>query len=212
MSNDQPQGDAGLAQDALQQFLLYDAVDRSPALVFIADGEMRYLAVNNTACDVLGYTRAEILALKVTDVVIEPEAPSLYRAMLEEGSQRGHVEIRAKDGSRFPFAYEAAEVRASSMSYWISVGFVNPQLLEKVQQLERALYSRVAIEQAKGVLSGRYGVGLDAAFDALRRTARSRRMKLQDLARRVVDEPQTPAGIERHLAADGNRIEWSESR
>jgi len=74
------------------------------------------------------------------------------------------------------------------------------QLRRQNAQLERALESRVVIEQAKGVLAERYGVPLDQAFELLRRSARANRMLLHDLARRVVTERQTPAEIELTLA------------
>lgn len=54
-------------------------------------------------------------------------------------------------------------------------------------QLQRALDSRVVVEQAKGVLSERWQVRPDAAFTALRGYARSHRTRLADLARQVVD-------------------------
>jgi GAF domain-containing protein len=54
-------------------------------------------------------------------------------------------------------------------------------------QLQHALSSRVVIEQAKGVTGARLGLGMDAAFDRLRRYARSRNMRIADLARAVVD-------------------------
>jgi hypothetical protein len=59
-------------------------------------------------------------------------------------------------------------------------------LLERTIQLQVALDSRVTIEQAKGILAERYGIGVDQAFDRLRGEARSRRMKLADLAAGVV--------------------------
>jgi transcriptional regulator with GAF, ATPase, and Fis domain len=50
------------------------------------------------------------------------------------------------------------------------------------EQLQHALNSRVTIEQAKGVLAERNGVGMDDAFDALRRYARNNNLKLTDVA------------------------------
>lgn len=55
------------------------------------------------------------------------------------------------------------------------------------EQLQGALDSRVLIEQAKGVLAGRLGVDLQAAFDALRGYARSRNLRLSDVALAVVE-------------------------
>jgi AmiR/NasT family two-component response regulator len=52
---------------------------------------------------------------------------------------------------------------------------------ERRAQLEHALQSRVAIEQAKGVIAERYGLEPDEAFQLIRRAARSNRMKLHDL-------------------------------
>ena len=49
-------------------------------------------------------------------------------------------------------------------------------------QLQQALGSRVAIEQAKGVLAERRRTTVDEAFDVLRRHARNRDLLLSDLA------------------------------
>ncbi len=66
---------------------------------------------------------------------------------------------------------------------------------ERRAQLEHALTSRIVIEQAKGMLAERFGIGLDEAFSLLRRAARTNRMKLRDLAAQVVASPETPAEI-----------------
>ena len=65
-------------------------------------------------------------------------------------------------------------------------------LARRAAQLQEALDSRIVIEQAKGVLCERYSVDPDQAFQILRRGARSNRMRIHDLARRVVGSRTTP--------------------
>jgi AmiR/NasT family two-component response regulator len=67
-------------------------------------------------------------------------------------------------------------------------------------QLERALETRIVIEQAKGVLAERYALPVDDAFDLLRRAARSNRVSIHDLAGRVVAESSSPVEIALTLA------------
>jgi len=54
------------------------------------------------------------------------------------------------------------------------------------EQLQNALTSRIAIEQAKGVLSERGELTLDEAFDVLRRYSRDHNLKLTHVANAVV--------------------------
>jgi AmiR/NasT family two-component response regulator len=68
-------------------------------------------------------------------------------------------------------------------------------LLVKNQQLQTALDSRIAIEQAKGVLAERYRISVDDAFDLLRRSARNHRLRLHALAAAVVASHETPGEI-----------------
>jgi len=55
------------------------------------------------------------------------------------------------------------------------------------EQLQRALNSRVVIEQAKGVLAQTRSVDMDEAFSLLRSFARSNGFKLHDVAERIVN-------------------------
>lgn len=67
-------------------------------------------------------------------------------------------------------------------------------LAEQNAQLERALESRVLIEQAKGMLAERWEVTPTHAFALLRGAARTRthRMRVHDLARSVLESTTTP--------------------
>lgn len=73
---------------------------------------------------------------------------------------------------------------------------------ERRAQLEHALRSRVAIEQAKGIVAERYGIGLEEAFELIRRAARTNRMKLQDLVRAIRPGEETPRELATVLSED----------
>ncbi|MFD4628413.1 ANTAR domain-containing protein [Streptomyces sp. NPDC058284] len=64
-------------------------------------------------------------------------------------------------------------------------------------QMHAALTSRVVIEQAKGILAERWNTNVDAAFDALRRYARSHQLGLTQLCRQLVDGEVDTAAIGR---------------
>ena len=61
------------------------------------------------------------------------------------------------------------------------------------EQLQTALNSRVAIEQAKGVLAAAGNLEMEAAFNALRRYARNHNLRLSDLAHDVATRAVDPA-------------------
>ena len=70
-------------------------------------------------------------------------------------------------------------------------------LADENANLQRALDTRVVIEQAKGVLAERFDVDVQEAFRLLRMSARSNRMRLHDLATQVVESRPTPPEIEK---------------
>jgi AmiR/NasT family two-component response regulator len=65
-------------------------------------------------------------------------------------------------------------------------------LLERTIQLQRALDSRIVIEQAKGILAERESITPDEAFTKMRGQARSQRKKLHALAAVIVATAGTP--------------------
>jgi PAS domain S-box-containing protein len=116
----------GRAETSVQQFLLGQAVDDGPALIFVADDQGRYAAVNNRVCEALGYTRSELLEMRVTDVAVAAEAPALYEAMLRSRNATGVTAVRRKDGRLLSFRYSAAEVTVARMTFWVSIGVIEP--------------------------------------------------------------------------------------
>lgn len=113
------------AEPLVQSGLIGEAVEDGPALVFVADEEMRYVAVNRHACSVLGYTREELLRLRVTDVAVEPDAPSMYEDLLRTRRGRGATSLRRRDGTELRFDFRAGETRLGGLTYYVAVGFVD---------------------------------------------------------------------------------------
>ncbi len=76
-------------------------------------------------------------------------------------------------------------------------------------QLLAALESRIAIEQAKGILAERYDLDLDEAFQLLRYAARSGRTHLHALATTITGRQITPEAVTAALARPER---WARSR
>lgn len=64
-----------------------------------------------------------------------------------------------------------------------------------IEQMQSALNSRLAIEQAKGILAARAGITVGAAFDLLERHAHDHKLRLLDLAHAVVHNEPVVAEI-----------------
>lgn len=93
------------------------------------------------------------------------------------------AEPRLLSGRDLRVAEMLAEV---AVSYLVSIQ-AHEQADELASQLQRALDSRVVIEQAKGILAGRHGISLDEAFERLRGHARSNNERIHDVARSVCE-------------------------
>jgi two-component system sensor histidine kinase/response regulator len=102
--------------------ILGAAIDAAPVCVFVADAEMRYVAVNAYACELLGYSEEELLKMKVTDVASYAEAPEEYATMMSAAYLRGVSHLRCKDGEVLILNYVAGEVEFDGVSAFVSVG------------------------------------------------------------------------------------------
>lgn len=80
---------------------------------------------------------------------------------------------------------------AQALADAATIGILHERAIRRsetlIEQLQTALNSRVIIEQAKGFLAHRGGIGVDQAFDLLRAYARSNNLRLSDTALRVIE-------------------------
>jgi hypothetical protein len=89
-------------------------------------------------------------------------------------------------------ALEPADVAvAQALADIATIGIIQERSIRDHQmlarQLQGALESRIVIEQAKGVVAERAGVGVDVAFQRIRRYSRDHNRLLTDVARDVVN-------------------------
>jgi ANTAR domain len=119
---------------------------------------------------------------------------SARRADDRLGSDASATPLRARD---------AGSLGAAAEEQLETLRALNVLLLERVEQLQTALDSRVVIEQAKGVLAARLDVEVEQAFELLRVCARTHRMKLRELAAEVVSSRVVPAALAMVAARNG---------
>jgi PAS domain S-box-containing protein len=109
------------ADAAVQSLLIGDAMEGAPAAVFVADDGHRFLAVNQFACDLLGYTRDDLLELRVDDLATTTDVEAGFERLRREGRLEGRVELRHREGSLVRLRYWASETTVSGISFWIAV-------------------------------------------------------------------------------------------
>src|SRR5689334_1765338 len=93
-----------LEDDAAQRLTQY-LLDQAGEGAFWADSDGRFFYVNEAACSMMGYTREEMLEMRVADI-LPPEKGTLFqelsRKVRQSGSYTFEVTHVCKDGRRFP--------------------------------------------------------------------------------------------------------------
>jgi PAS domain S-box-containing protein len=112
-----------VSEPLVQSVLLGDAVEQAPVAILVADDEMRYVAVNKYACELLGYTREELLEKRITDLARYPEAPEEFRQMMASGGLNGVTTVVRGDGSELKLRYRAKETTMAGLLYCVFVSW-----------------------------------------------------------------------------------------
>jgi GAF domain-containing protein len=106
------------------------------------------------------------------------------------------------DGERAPGPVDLRLAQAFADAATISI--LQDRVLDSAQvladQMQHALHSRIALEQAKGIVAEVLVVSMDEAFDVLRGHARANTLKLSELSRRLVEREIRPTELRRPKA------------
>jgi response regulator NasT len=139
--------------------------DPDLSIVVVYDQESYALDIIEEVCE---FARGPVIAL------MDREDP----AFVAQAAERGISAFAHPDTpNSIQSAIELAIRRHADMR----------DLVEQVERLESALGRRAVIERAKGILMERHGIDEKAAFDRLRRHARSRNRTVVDVAASVAE-------------------------
>ncbi len=90
---------------------------------------------------------------------------------------------------------------AQAMADIATIGILHQRVVRDSRdfssQLELALESRIAIEQAKGIVAEHNRVSVDRAFEVIRRFTRDQNRLLSDTARQIIDGTISPSELPR---------------
>lgn len=105
----------------VHQTLLGDAWDNAVVAVAVFSDDGRYLACNSAFCRLTGYTREEIVAMRVgVDLAVEPAANTkLFEEIVGEKRAIGSGGLKRKDGTAITVNVWAIETRVSNLPYFI---------------------------------------------------------------------------------------------
>lgn len=113
---DGPIGDPDALRRALERSEYRDLerirslISRSEVAVLVADDRARYVAVNEAACALTGYTESELVGMSLPDLTAPVDAAvadRLWTAFVDHQRQRGDFALWAKDRSAVLVRYDA---------------------------------------------------------------------------------------------------------
>ena len=186
--------DRKMAEEALQrsEIKFRDLLEHAADGIFIADATGHYLEVNKAGCEMLRYSRDEILTLRIPDIIASEETPRVGPELAELQSGRRVLSewtFRRKDGTFF-----FGEVTSKELSDGRLIGIVrditdrrdaekklkeayahmgrqyqerSTQLAEAIEAISQELASRLRTEQALSESRSRLGAIVHTAAEGI---------------------------------------------
>jgi PAS domain S-box-containing protein len=113
---------SGRADPQLQRALLGEALDTAALAVFVFEDDEHYVAVNDAACELSGYTREELLDLPLRGLAADPEQTLENLEQVASGERTaGSARMQRKDGTVVDVEYRAARATIAGMPFLVAV-------------------------------------------------------------------------------------------
>ena len=103
-----------------------------PAAEVEVDSHRRYVRVNDAACELLGYSRAELLTKTIDDISYPSRAhvDPMFTKFAKEGSMNGIFALRRKSGEVIMVRFESEVVNGRSIARWTHYQPVAQEMVE----------------------------------------------------------------------------------
>lgn len=116
--------------------------------IFVTDAEMNIVEVNNSACEVLGYTRDELLKMKLTDI-----KPPMYIDKIRKnrdqivklGKHTYESEHLTKDGKILQVEMKSRVIEYGNSKFFLSIS----RNISQRKELERKIIQAVIVAEEK---------------------------------------------------------------
>ena len=113
---------SGRANPQIQRALLGEALDTANLAAFVFEDHEHYVAVNDAACELSGYTREELLELPVRELAADPDRTIRNLEEVARGERtQGRTRMRCKDGSVVDVEYRAARATIAGVPFLIAI-------------------------------------------------------------------------------------------
>lgn len=153
-----PEGDRDRVSTA--EALYHGIFAAAADAILLADEQQRYVDANPAAEDLLGYSRDEILARRIEDIVAAgPDwTATEFQRFVETGRWQGELELRRKDGARIQVEARASRIELPGGQVFLSILRDIRERRENEAERERLLRERSALLESTG--EGIYGIDL----------------------------------------------------
>jgi PAS domain S-box-containing protein len=107
----------------LHQALLGEALMSGDSALFVTDDEGRYLAANDSALALLGYTREELASINARDVSTrtDDEIDEVFAMLKRDHSVQRTARFRRKDGVVGTIAYVGVESKVGGLPVVVAI-------------------------------------------------------------------------------------------
>ena len=105
----------------IQNSLLAEALANAQIGALLIDPSGRYVAANDYACTLTGYSADEILAVSVGELNPASGLAAQFEQVVAGIREIGHATIERKDGTPLSITYRASRTRVGGVEYVIAL-------------------------------------------------------------------------------------------